>query len=732
MALIVALTNTLKKMKTKLFFLLIPLVFLAYSCGKDDDPSGPEDPGDNGDDPIPEEPLSSADIDEDGGTLEWNTLAVDITEGSFQGTHTLEVSEFTGGANFGSDEASDFYTVEGIPYQFGEPLTLSIELENKTDEGVFMVIGEEVAAPSLNSQQHFFRFEEGVIADGKYSFTLQVMDDQGNATDEPLTLHVGLVKNYMKVASKNNFEVFAPSNMSAAASHIANTLEEAHTLISMQRLGFSYGNRTKWPIKAHLKEVADNVHGYFVPSKFGDNHSFMEFNTKKVGELDEMKTTVGHEFFHLVQALYDPRWGFTKAISPSYYFWLQEAASVWIEEHFSDDENYVSSIRHGHQMAPFKGMIKGGHEDTQEHGYGMAALIKYIEMNYGEDKLVEMFTYGAQGNNDILGAFNESLPDPLSSYYPDFIDQYIRGNIYDDLGIANLLKNINGTFTINTEDDTLKKFESNYPGLSAKVYKIEPKYSNFQDESKLTLKTSHGTKKIIYKLKGNDLTFLGTTFGDYEVSDLKQLQQENAVVIAIVVHQYYTDMEEELEAVVNNGQPEIFWETCSANFYDVPLEYLREHLPDGNSVIYENTSTLGYSDNGYTGSFEDGVFTMEWDDVDGSNRKTGRAEFHVDLSTNKLTYGEFEWEDRSTGNYPDENYEIVRFKVANIDAKYPASPDVAVFELNGSEFCDNAKFYDFYREQASGVPTSYMRYTLQDYSCLDQTRFTIKLNKSGF
>lgn len=245
---------------------------------------------------------------------------VNIPEGSFQGSHTLEVSELTGGENFGSDEASVFYSIEGIPYLFGEPITLSIELENKAGEGVFMVIGEEVAAPSLNGQRPFFRFEEGAIADGKYSFTLDVMDAPENATDEPLTLHVGLVKNYVKVASKGNFEVFAPSNMTAAASHIANTLEEAHTMISMHRLGFSYGSRTKWPIKAHLKEMANNVHGYFVPSKFGDNYSFLEFNSKKAAELDEMKITVGHEFFHLVQALYDPRWGFTKAISPSYYF----------------------------------------------------------------------------------------------------------------------------------------------------------------------------------------------------------------------------------------------------------------------------------------------------------------------------------------------------------------------------------------------------------------------------
>lgn len=174
------------------------------------------------------------------------------------------------------------------------------------------------------------------------------------------------------------------------------------------------------------------------------------------------------------------------------------------------------------------------------------------------------------------------------------------------MGIANLLSSVDGTFTINTEDDTLKKFESNYPGLSAKVYKIEPKYSNFQDGGTLTLKTSHGTKKIIYKLKGNDLTFLGSAIGNYEVPGLKQLQQENAVVIAVVVHQCYTDMEEGLEAVVNHSQPEILWETCSANFYD------------------------------------------------------------------------------------------------------------------------------FYKENASGVPTSYTRYTLQDYSCLAETRFIIKLNKSGY
>ncbi|MDZ7774319.1 MAG: hypothetical protein U5L09_01260 [Bacteroidales bacterium] len=111
------------------------------------------------------------------------------------------------------------------------------------------------------------------------------------------------------------------------------------------------------------------------------------------------------------------------------------------------------------------------------------------------------------------------------------------------------------------------------------------------------------------------------------------------------------------------------------------MHYFREHLPDGNSGPYDNVSTTSYTDQTNTGSFEDGVFTIEWDHDHSFDHRTGRAEFHIDLSTNTLTYGEFEWETRSTGNYPDENYQIMSFKVANIEmTQEHLSPYSVVFQ----------------------------------------------------
>ncbi|MDZ7774320.1 MAG: hypothetical protein U5L09_01265 [Bacteroidales bacterium] len=45
------------------------------------------------------------------------------------------------------------------------------------------------------------------------------------------------------------------------------------------------------------------------------------------------------------------------------------------------------------------------------------------------------------------------------------------------------------------------------------------------------MKTNQGTKNIIYKLEGNDLEFLGTALGEYEISDLaRSFQQEQAMI----------------------------------------------------------------------------------------------------------------------------------------------------------------------------------------------------------
>ncbi|PKP51464.1 MAG: hypothetical protein CVT92_12750 [Bacteroidetes bacterium HGW-Bacteroidetes-1] len=183
--------------------------------------------------------------------------------------------------------------------------------------------------------------------------------------------------------------------------------------------------------------------GAFVPSKWGNNHGILEIDESLMSQSAELRTTAAHEFFHLIQALYDTRWGFTKGVSKPDHYWLKVAASVWSEEFFSDNTDYVSKTRGGNEKEPFYGWLHQVDQEPDVHGYGMSALLKYISKTYGIIKIKDIFQKIYEGKS-VKDAINEALPNNLSSFYGDFINQYLQKQIYNDMGPDRFLIDNNG------------------------------------------------------------------------------------------------------------------------------------------------------------------------------------------------------------------------------------------------------------------------------------------------
>lgn len=702
---------------------LLVFMLAIAACGtKTEDPN--PNPNPNPDpDPDPT-PVSYAEIGYQGATLEYGGFKMEVPEACFNGYFRVNLALNEAQSVYGDKEASTFYTLSGLPIELLEPVQLTIE-SNATDE-LFAIVGQEVKATSNSAAGMSFQFLDVVKEGNKFHFTLDITDIPNYATDDTTDFVVGLVSGYVKLDNKGNFVVYAPAAHANEAASLQQYLDEAFSAYSAAALNFVYEKRTKWPVQVTVRKLDAGTFGYFTPSKWGDNYGYMEFNEDNLTDQAELRLTAGHEFFHLVQALYDPRYGFTKAIAPSGYYWVEEASSVWAEAMFSPTPtDYCSSIRNGHQLAPFKGLLKGAEESAQHHGYGMSALIKYIANSYGQEKLVKVYQSEQNGNTDIISAFNSALTDPLSAFYPDFIDQYSQGNIYSDMGPSSLLSAVAGTFSVNAASDTLKVFESTYPGLSAKIYKIDLNYSNFSDQNSLVLKTVGGTKKLIYRLKGADFSLLGTAFGDYTITDLPSFQQENALILVIVVHQYYTDLTEKLEVKINTTPP---LNIVSGRFGLKNVPCLEEiyHINTGTTSTQNVSYSYTYDDDEYMPcTYVNGNYYASWETNPSSGfRHIGSMHLIIDEQNRKIVSGSITARIEAL-NDPDNYYYWVELEFQDIPATSWGGTS-AWFGISGEDFCNPAIVSHF--DEASASSPSNNRRILLSYECGSSTQFYIKLN----
>jgi hypothetical protein len=708
-------------MKKILNLVLLALVFLCFSCEKET-----KTPDDQPNDPDPD-PSSTVSINSLGGKLIWENFTLEVPEGCFSQSFQISLLDEESGANFGENELSPFYTLTGIPQNFKENLRIILSPEGNVTGAVFAVLGENTIATGQQGQKIRFRFEEVVNEGGKYSFEIAPFDEPEYASIDTIHLVVGLVKNHERYATKGHFAIYGEANHISQAVDLGEYLEAAYEKYKSPEMGFDYSRRTNWPLRVNLKEMEDDTYGDFVASKWGVNYSTININTKILSDPEALQTTAGHEFFHMVQSLYDPRNGFIKAVSHPDHYWLEEASSVWAEELFTDHPNtYNSPSRNGYQNESFLGWLHNVENDPAGHGYGMSSLVKYIVKNHGADKIKDIFENIYNGESFLLTAINNALPVTLGSSYANFIDQYTQSQLYKDFGTANLVSSNNGTFEINTIDDILASFEASYEALSANAYLVHANFTGFSDQDALLLKTSNAGKKLVYKLVGSALTVLGTAVGEFTIPQIKQLQQENAIILVIVVNESYSSSNIKLDVKVIRP-PAPTWNQIAVSINDLPVVFERLSLPEGTITTYDTDLNSDLRDWSNSGLVDNYVFTATWSFEQFNTLYTGNAVLEFDVVNHKLAQGTFDWHQESLSPYPEYNFKDVRFKLADLPAGIGQSG--VNINFSGADICNQSKFWDFFYQSSVGSPEMGQDIiTLQTYDCPEIAEIIITLS----
>ena len=518
----------MKKLAGMLF-----LGLLAFGCGKE-----PTAPGRGERYRL----IGSRTVGPEGGTLAAEDISVAVPPGAFgsDAEVKLYVSEER---PFGENGVSKTFKLE-VPEEYSRPLKVRIRSRGALSGESFVAVGEETFVPSLGEVRTTYDLFPASDSSGYLTCELPVPEGgrvAKAAGGTGFSISLLAVSGYYTYTSKGgHFRINFPAHVLDQAYDLADYLEEAYA--TFKDMGFSYAARTRWPVSVTVKDLGEEVYGYSVCSIWGNNYGYMEFNARKMEERDQMRLTAGHEFFHLVQSLYDPRNRIFKAKGWFYtHYWLDEATAVWSEEKFTSEEDYRSPVREGNELAPFHGMQAGAAKEPKDHGYGMSAVIKYLVERYGEGVLVDMYKK-IRGGAHPVEALVKSLDDPVSLWWPDFFREYLEGRIYG-VGIGTFVAGKSGSFSIRSDSDVLKTFSGSYPDLSAKIYLVELLYPEIDESAKIEFVADSPDivpYLMVFKFdKQGKVKYLASSVDSLTISDVRALTDEGWHLLVAVVDDDY-------------------------------------------------------------------------------------------------------------------------------------------------------------------------------------------------
>ncbi|MBN2543584.1 hypothetical protein JXI42_12030 [bacterium] len=488
------------KLKSIILIILVGLIPLFIGCPlfEDDEP----EEGDQNFTLIAEETIGTS-----GGVIYADSFEIDIPAGAFSQDFDLKIYASTEDKPFGDYVNTSVFMVEGIPEGFTQPIKFTIRYHGVLSGDTLGAIGQNMFAPSLYDTTTAYYAPAATDSSGYLLFEFAATAasaKEGFILDSTLTLPpiiiFGIRDHIVKNSANGHFRIVLPTSYQPDAATVAAFFEAAYD--TFQNMGFSYTRRTRWPLNVTVKSI--NAVGEYTGRLNDKNSGVININTGDMGDLAEIRVTAAHEFFHMVQHLYN--FQFSDDI------WLAEAFSVWCEDKVDLVTNYISSSLGGNEMEPFYGWQIA----AQDHGYGMSVVMKDLVEVYGESSVREVFNYIDAGPAPVspVDAVLHSVTEPVGNMWHGFLGSYILGHYFNDQ-VRNIILDNLGNFTdffiINGAADTLATFTDSYQDLSGKLYAVELNYTGILPGASLLFTLSDPTNcgLAVFKLKvGADSTAL--------------------------------------------------------------------------------------------------------------------------------------------------------------------------------------------------------------------------------
>ena len=642
----------MKLAKLLLLFAIVTGISCSDSTGPDSDSNS-----DTGG-----EVLVTSTIGTEGGEIGTEEITLKVESGTISGDREITIA--LAGEQYESENSvTPTYTVSNIPSDFAAPMEISLQYNGELSNETVIAVGVPITQDDGSKVTDYFYIpaeQSGNMLTG----TLYPLQKESAATEKPaveiaqaiVLSFFGLsdIQYYSSPQGLTKFEY--PLKYADVIPTIGSYIEESHALF--QNLGFHYAPKEKdWH---ELDKIDTSIYKFYADNEYtwsytnfdwwrndDEPHGYvLRLNENKLNQVDEkFKEAIGRSIF-----------GYQSHICNLGYTtmdWFHRAANTWVGELVLGNSDYVPDEFHGNELEPLKGLVRldGTWTERKPYYYGMSAFVEYIcDTKYDTQKLVDI--YNAMWNGEYsIGVLQDGIGTTSDVWWSDFMKAYIDGSVYNVSG-STFLDNVDGTFTIAAEDDTLITFVDQYGGLSAKLYRINLKYADIDTSSTITCSIDTGnTTILIYGVNGTTLEYFDEA-PEIEVAKLKDLTDAGYDLLAVVVYSgystnltKYTEISLRLEV---DAAPPI--DVTYLNYCYISVYYFTFYYSDGsiNDIGNYSWETGGAFDgNTWRGS---GKSTL------GSS--TTEVEISVDVDFDTMTVTSFTASRHIYGEYIDTEYTI--------------------------------------------------------------------------
>ncbi len=449
-------------------------------------------------------PLDTETIGVSGGALEADGFRLIVPPGAFAQPATLILRDATATAPDDEDRLTRVFEVSGIPETIALPCSLQFEVAPAgVDEGSRWVRVEELDT-FISSANRFGRCPitlETVETNGQARALLPATPAEEGKAGASLsalqpatgTMQISVVGNkWSHITPEGHFQILCGlSILTPTVQQIGTELERAYAMLR-DDLGLSWANRTRRiTVTIQVFEQANaEAWGLHVTSKwYGADYDELLLNRQKIllnPASDDIKSTVGHELFHLMQHLYDPRARILQG-QPNEWFWVNEAMSTWFErkmltrahvpEHVRQND-YRFFLSHALQYTPdyTAGVVCNDCWLVQNHGYGASLFLggTFERLTEGEKKIGDVLKCRLEGEYGPLGCIGQVLTragSGLDAAWRSFCGLWLDGTIYPQVpafpGPSQVVDGRNDAFTFSSADQFRHTFQwqaANYAG----------------------------------------------------------------------------------------------------------------------------------------------------------------------------------------------------------------------------------------------------------------------------
>ncbi|MDQ7832524.1 MAG: hypothetical protein RDU30_12385 [Desulfovibrionaceae bacterium] len=367
-------------------------------------------------------PSARAAIGSAGGVLAVGEVSVTVPAGGFASATQVALSGRQVDPDYLGNRQSLVWTLRVEAQGWNRPLTLCLGFVGGLDREIPVALADNLIVGSDRSDVRP-TLVMGRVVSGMLYVDIGPNDSESlpaanRRQDAPLDVATRREATFWRITGfetlrSDHFRLYYPASIAAhpedIPQQILNFAESAYAKLA--DMGFATTGLRN-PVNITVERGMGEIDGEVGVPLSGKGGQYMNINVEicTPEHLERLKATIGHEYFHIIQNLYNPRSALAlrHPLATPHFLLLSEASSVWFEGVMLGSSTYVSQVFLNTLPDYQYGLATGGgHTGIQNLGYWASGFLRYLRDARGSD----VFVYDLWRNIQAQGTGTSGLSD---------------------------------------------------------------------------------------------------------------------------------------------------------------------------------------------------------------------------------------------------------------------------------------------------------------------------------